>query len=76
MNSFNVDHIKQESIDILLPLWKNYSGIYSVLQKQSKGACILLDWITAYVELKIKKETFNSVKKNLLDVEYIKEYFK
>ena len=68
MNSFNVENIKQENLDFFLPLSKNYSIISLILQKQSKGACILLDWMTGCVELKMKKLILSNVKKNLLDV--------
>jgi hypothetical protein len=69
MNSFNAEYIKEDQIDVLLPLWKNYSIIHPNLQRQCKEACVLLDWITGCVEFKIKKATLNNIKKNTNEVQ-------
>lgn len=68
MNAFNVDNIKEETIDYMIPLWKNRELIAPKAAEYSKGATILLEWITACVEYKIKKSTLNGIKKTDAEV--------
>ena len=64
MNVFDPESIKQEHMDKLMPLWLNYQTLQPKLSKTSKGAAILLDWMTSIVEYKVKKATFSSLKKS------------
>lgn len=68
MNSFNVENIREEIIDCLMPLWKNYSILAERVAEYSKGASILLEWMTACVEYKVKKSTLNGLKKTEVEV--------
>jgi len=68
MDKFNPETIKEENVDLILALWKNYNAIQPKIAKVSRAASILLDWITACMEYKIKKATLDGIKKSLTDV--------
>lgn len=63
MNSLSSEGLRQDIVDQLLPLWKNYIFISQQLSKSSKGAHYLLDWVTGLLELNIKSETLKDAKK-------------
>jgi len=75
MDKFNPENIREENVDLILTLWKNYNTVQPRISKTSRGASILLDWITSCMEYKIKKATLDGIKKSLSDVQSrIKEY--
>jgi len=75
MDKFNPETIKEENVDLIMTLWKNYNSIQPKISKVSRAASILLDWITACMEYKIKKATLDGIKKSLSDVQNrTKEY--
>ena len=68
MNSFNPENIPQEHVDKLMPLHADYQAIQSKIVNLSKGSSLLLDWMIALVEFKMKKATMKSLQKAKRDV--------
>lgn len=71
LDKFNPENIREENVDLILGLWKNYNAIQPKIAKTCRGASILLDWVTSCMEFKIKKATLESVKRSLLEVRVI-----
>lgn len=69
MNSYSPENLKQEIIDQILPLWKNYTILSPIMAKTHKGAQYLLDWITGLLELKIKSDTLKTAKKKFPELQ-------
>ena len=64
----NVDNLKEETMQKCMFYWKNHSTLYPMLRKTNKGGCVVLDWLSALVEYRLKKETINSLKRKFIDV--------
>jgi len=62
MDSMNVENMTESKLSELLPLWKNYPILHEKLQAEALGAEIILRWISAAVEFKIKKEALIATK--------------
>jgi len=69
MSSNDPETLKEENIEILLPLWKNYQHLYTQISKIHKGAGIMLSWITAVFEYKLKIETLKSSRRKFPDLQ-------
>lgn len=69
MNSISADHLSEEQLTGLLPVWKNQHVMQASLQKAGRGACVISEWISHCVEYKLKKETLNSAQRSLPDLE-------
>ena len=68
MNNVTPDSISEEVMSELLPIWKE-KEIYSQKLSKYAGAVAVVDWISYFVELKLKKETIAASKKKLPDLE-------
>lgn len=68
MNAFNPINIKDENLQKLMSLWLNYQTVEPKISKIAKGGSILLEWMTACMEFKVKKATLTSLKKSDHDV--------
>ena len=64
----DVENLNEEMTQKCMFYWKNYQTLSSSFKKANKGASKVLDWITAIVEYKLKKETINSLKRRFIDV--------
>lgn len=69
MNSISPDHLTEEQLSALLPVWKNQQTLQAKLSKTARGAVVLSEWISYCVEYKLKKETLNSAVKKLPELE-------
>ena len=69
MNSISADHLTEEQLTELLPVWKNQHLLQASLQRTARGAAIISEWISHCVEYKLKKETLTSAQKSLPDLE-------
>lgn len=69
MTSITADHLTEEQLNELLPVWKNQQTIQSKLLKTSKGGAVLAEWISYCVEYKLKKETLNASVKKVPELE-------
>ena len=69
MNSISADHLTEEQLTGLLPVWKNQHVMQANLQRAGRGASVISDWISHCVEYKLKKETLNSAQRSLPDLE-------
>lgn len=69
MNSISPDHLSEEQLTALLPIWKNQQSLQAKLAKSARGAVIIAEWISHCVEYKLKKETLNSAVKKLPELE-------
>lgn len=69
MNSISPDHLSEEQLSALLPIWKNQQILQAKLAKIARGAVIIAEWISYCVEYKLKKETLNSALKRLPELE-------
>ena len=68
MNSFSVETLSEDKLADLLYLSKNYKELEGKMGKISEGAQVLLSWMSATVQFKLKKETLNNSKKRLVEV--------
>ena len=68
METFNVDNMKEEIVEDLIPLWKHQTDILERVSGVSKGAAILLQWVVGCVEYRVKKLTLNDLKKTESEV--------
>lgn len=68
MNNVTPDSISEEVMSELLPIWKE-KEVYSQKLSKYAGAVAVVDWISYFVELKLKKETIAASKKKLPDLE-------
>ena len=68
MTSYNPENLNEEQTKKLFALWKNYPQISQKIIKINKGVALLLDWMTAVLEYKLKIETLKSAKKKFIDV--------
>ena len=69
MNALNPENLRQDIVEQILPLWKNYIVLSQQLSKVSKGAQYLLDWMTGLLEMKIKSETLKDAKKKFPELQ-------
>lgn len=69
MNALNPENLRQDIVEQILPLWKNYNVLSQQLSKVSKGAQYLLDWMTGLLEMKIKSETLKDAKKKFPELQ-------
>ena len=69
MNALNPENLRQDIVEQILPLWKNYIVLSQHLSKVSKGAQYLLDWMTGLLEMKIKSETLKDAKKKFPELQ-------
>lgn len=69
MASITADHLSEEQLNELLPIWKNQQTIQIKLLKTSKGGALLAEWISHCVEYKLKKETLSASVKKLPELE-------
>lgn len=69
MNSISPEHLSEEQLSALLPVWKNQQTLQAKLAKVARGAVIMAEWISYCVEYKLKKETLNSALKRLPELE-------
>ena len=69
MSSISPDHLSEEQLSALLPVWKNQQTLQAKLAKVARGAVIIAEWISYCVEYKLKKETLNSALKRLPELE-------
>ena len=58
----------EETIEKAMPFWKDHHSLSIVFKKSHKGASVVLDWVTALIEYRSKKETINSLTKKFFDV--------
>ena len=68
MESLNVDNLKEETVESLISIWKNQAIFTDKISSIAKGGVIILDWISACVEYRVKKLTLNDLKKREHDV--------
>ena len=64
----DVENLNEEMTQRCMTYWKNYQALSTNFKKANKGASKVLDWITAIVEYRLKKETINSLKRRFVDV--------
>ena len=69
MNGVATELVSQEKMNDLLPVCRNFHEIHTKLQKISRGASLIAEWISYSVEYKLKKETLYDSKKRLLELE-------
>ena len=69
MNSISPDHLSEEQLSALLPIWKNQQTLQAKLAQTARGAVVIAEWISHCVEYKLKKETLNSAVKKLPELE-------
>lgn len=69
MSSVQSQHISEQIINEILPIWKNQTMIQAKLMKNSKCVCLLAQWLSHIVEYSLKKETVNSSKKREPELE-------
>lgn len=68
MDSMNAENMSEAKLTELLPLWKSYNQLHSLLQAEAKGAEVILRWIVNSVEYKLKREALLSTKSKLTEV--------
>jgi hypothetical protein len=69
MSSFSAEHMSEEHLNELLPIWKKQQSLIPKLASICKGAAVIADWIRYCVEFKLKKETLMASKRKLPDIE-------
>lgn len=70
MDNISPDHLTDEQLTALLPVWKNQYKIQANLSRFTRGAVCIAQWISHCVEYKLKMETLNTAQKSLPDLEY------
>jgi len=68
MNSVKPEELTQEQLNLLMPVWKNFSFLQSKLQRL-QPALVLLEWISSTVEYKLKKDTLTASKIRLPELD-------
>ena len=69
MSSIKEQVLPDSVINEILPIWKNQPFIQSKLLKTSRCVCLLAQWLGFIVEYSLKKETVNSSKKRIPELE-------
>jgi len=69
MHEFIPENISETQLSQLLPIWKNYPILSQKCKKYPKIISLMLDWIRAGVEYKLKKEILNGIKQKFTDSE-------
>ena len=69
MRDFAPETLGEHQLTTLLPIWKNYTVLAAKVKKYPKGITLLLDWIRAGVEYKLKKEVLNGFKQKVAEIE-------
>ena len=68
MVTFDPENMEQEANTDATILWKNYHTLSPNFKKNNKGASVVLDWIAAIIEFRLKKDIINSLKTKSIDV--------
>lgn len=69
MSSVSAEHMSEDQLNELLPIWKKQQSLVPKLASICKGAAIIAEWIRYCVEFKLKKETLVASKRKLPDIE-------
>mmetsp|Transcript_32145 Transcript_32145/g.55517 ORF Transcript_32145/g.55517 Transcript_32145/m.55517 type:complete len:350 (+) Transcript_32145:392-1441(+) len=69
MSSVSAEHMSEDQLNELLPIWKKQQSLVPKLASICKGAAIIAEWIRYCVEYKLKKETLVASKRKLPDIE-------
>jgi hypothetical protein len=69
MSSVSAEHMSEEQLNELLPIWKKQQSLVPKLTSICKGAGVIAEWIRYCVEYKLKKETLVASKRKLPDIE-------
>jgi hypothetical protein len=68
MGNFKPENMTQEQLEKAMPIWKSYKNLQPIMEKENKGICAILEWITSVVECKIKIDTLKSIEQKFPDV--------
>jgi len=75
MNNFSSECLSEETLQSLMPLWKNQLTLNNKLKHNYFGMSVILRWICTNVELKLKKETLKSQQRKIPELQKkVKEY--
>ncbi len=69
MRDFAPEALGEQQVAALLPIWKNHVAVAAKVKKYPKGVGLLLEWVRAGVEYKLKKDVLNGLKQKLSEIE-------